>query len=156
MALEVPAQYRRNAAIFVLNASGEILACERTDVAGAWQIPQGGIDAGESIEAAMLRELEEEIGTNDVDVLGSLPDPVRYEWPEALYVRGFRGQEQYYFLVRLREGAVLNLDREPKEFARTEWIGAAEFLSRVSGFKADAYRTALAALQKQFHGLISP
>ena len=65
-------EYRRNVAIVVVNHAGLVLACHRSDSTGIWQIPQGGIEEGESDEEAMHRELEEEIGTSDVDILGKL------------------------------------------------------------------------------------
>ena len=53
--------YRQNVAIVVVNREGLILACRRSDAYQAWQLPQGGIEAGEEPEEAMWRELEEEI-----------------------------------------------------------------------------------------------
>lgn len=155
MSITRPEAYRPNVGIFVLNAAGLILACERSDVANAWQIPQGGIDPEELMQNAMLRELEEEIGTRAVEILGSYPGAIRYEWPETLYSRGYRGQEQYYYLVRLDKSATLNFSSHTQEFSRSEWITSSEFLKRTNGFKADAYRKALLWFQESFPGLIA-
>ena len=140
----------------MLNEQNEILLCERSDVAGAWQLPQGGIDEGETIEQAALRELLEEVGTNDADILLVLPDSFRYEWPERLYVRGYRGQEQHYVLARVHPGAEFNFDTEHPEFVGSEWVGQQTFLDRLSGFKAEAYRQALKQINDAHPALIAP
>lgn len=132
-----------------------MLACRRNDVRQAWQLPQGGIDAGEDADSAMLRELLEEIGTAAVDLIARLPEPIRYEWPQHLYNRGYRGQEQTYFLTRLRPDAVIDLaNHHTPEFDLAEWITADEFLRRSTGFKASAYRQALHALDALAPGIL--
>lgn len=148
--MRVPEKYRPNVAIVVVNNHGEILACQRVDIEGAWQLPQGGVEEGEAVEEAMYRELAEEIGTNDVSIIGQLPKVLRYEWPEHLYPRGYRGQEQTYFLVRLNAGATINLKTKKPEFDQVEWLSIHKFLKRVSGFKQEAYRTALEQFQKLY------
>lgn len=146
-----PLEYRPNVAIVVINDEGLILACRRSDVEDAWQLPQGGIEANESLEKAMWRELEEEIGTADASLIGSLPDPIQYEWPEHLYERGYRGQRQYYFLVRLNRNACIDLTHhEIIEFDKTEWLTAEMFLAKVQGFKAQAYKEAIEKLTTLF------
>lgn len=151
-----PEEFRKNVAIVVVNAEGLILAAERSDVPGAWQLPQGGIDEGEDEETAMFRELEEEIGTREVDILERLPEVIRYDWPESLYDRGYRGQEQTYFLVRLRPTARIDLTTHTKqEFSQIAWMNAEEFLKLVRGFKADAYRTAVSRFRVLLPGSIA-
>lgn len=151
--------FRKNVAVVVVNNEGLLLACRRADIYRSWQLPQGGIDEGETPAEAMYRELQEEVGLNsqDVELLGSLPTPIRYQWPEHLYSRGYQGQEQYYFLVRARRGAVIMLNTStPPEFNRTAWIGVSEFLRRVSGtFKEQAYREGVSQLNKRFPGTLS-
>lgn len=152
-----PQDYRRNVAIVVLNEHGQILACQRSDVRGAWQLPQGGIDQDEDELSAMYRELEEEIGTQAVELIGRLSETIRYEWPESLYYRGYRGQEQAYFLVRLKPEAELDLcTHHTQEFDAVEWLGASQFLELVQGFKKQAYETAIKGLERQFPNLIKP
>ncbi len=147
--------YRKNVAVVVLNDQGYILACRRSDKWQSWQLPQGGIDEGETPKQAMMRELEEEIGTNKVSVLGQLPCTICYDWPSTEYFRGFHGQEQWYFVVRLQPEAKINLSLHPPiEFDKTQWMGAKSFLAEVKGFKRAAYVKALALLQQQLPGLI--
>lgn len=150
-------KYRPNVAMLILNAKGQILACERSDIPGAWQIPQGGIDPGEIPEQAMWRELEEEIGISkeQARILGKLPNPILYDWPEHLYSRGFHGQEQHYFLLRLDENTKITLDTEHAEFASTRWLTKNEFLSLVEGFKKEAYKRAIGEFEKLLPGLIN-
>jgi putative (di)nucleoside polyphosphate hydrolase len=136
--------YRANVAAFVLNENGEILCCQRSDNHEAWQIPQGGIDPGETPDDAAMRELLEEIGTNQVSLIAKLDEPISYDWPENLFYRGFHGQEQWYYLFRLAPQATICLDTHVEiEFISYQWLSISEFLPRVHGFKADAYRKAL-------------
>ena len=152
---DLKSNYRSNVAAIVLNQRGAILCGERSDRAGAWQLPQGGIEKGETAEEALLRELDEEILCNDVVILGRLDSPIRYDWPEDLHRRGFTGQEQHYFLVRLTAEAENQFTGAASiEFRGFEWLGAAEFLSRISGFKAEAYRSAIEQFSALFPGVI--
>ncbi|MCB0324062.1 MAG: RNA pyrophosphohydrolase [Bdellovibrionales bacterium] len=147
--------FRRNVAIVVLNTEGHLLACRRSDRFHTWQLPQGGIEEGETEEAAMYRELREEIGTDLVDIIGRLEEPIRYDWPEHLYYRGYHGQEQSYFLVRLRPQAEICLETEEPEFDCAEWVTVGEFFSRLdAGFKTDAYRQAIDELLLRYPGTV--
>lgn len=137
-----PTSYRKNVAAVVANSAGLILACERSDRTGAWQLPQGGIENGESPEEALFRELEEEIGTSDVTIIDRLNEVIRYDWPKKLYKKGYLGQEQHYFLVNLKEEGLLNLE-DSVEFQSTKWMKPQEFIKVVEGFKAEAYETAI-------------
>ena len=146
---KVPEGYRRNVAIVIINDSRELLAGERNDVPGAWQLPQGGIDDGESIVDAMRREAGEEFGIDDLELIYQLEDPIRYEWPESLYYRGFRGQEQYYCLAKVVGEVRIDLERHnPPEFRSVQWMKPDEFIEKVSGFKRDAYAKALQLLSR--------
>jgi len=145
-------RFRPNVAIVVLNHDGQLLACERSDLPGVWQVPQGGIEVGESEEDALMRELEEEIGTNDIEMIGKLPEKVIYEWPEELYRRGFHGQEQTYFLVRLNPDAQIHFAMDNPEFSSFAWVSAKEFLSRISGFKREPYAKAIDLIHYYFPG----
>ena len=79
--------------IMVLNGAGLVLVCQRKDQSGdTWQMPQGGIDNGESPRAAALRELEEEIGTADVEIIGEIQGGIDYDLPADLVGRVWKGQ----------------------------------------------------------------
>lgn len=121
-----------------------------------WQFPQGGLKPGEAPEDGLRRELREEIGTDAVDVLRRAPHPVIYEWPpevlatlerDSSKLAKYRGQEQYWFLARLRNGTGdIHFRHHPPEFDAFEWVTPQEALSRAVAFKRQAYREGLAAL----------
>ena len=129
-------------------ADGRLLICERWQVPGAWQFPQGGVDPGETPAEALRREVGEEIGLRrkDYEVLESRTG-YRYLYPEEVRKKkvrkhGCQGQEQEYFLCRLREGAAeIDTNQRPREFARHRWILPEEFdLDWLPAFKREVYR----------------
>ncbi len=105
---QIPATFRANAGLAVLNGEGLVLAVERGDSPGSWQLPQGGMDPGESPETAAYRELEEETGLcrADVEILGVLPQWLVYELPpEWRRKKTGLGQAQKWFAFRLKPAA---------------------------------------------------
>lgn len=141
-------RYRPNVAALVINASGNLLICERAGVPGAWQFPQGGVDAGESLINALYREVREEIGLlpQHYDVAGQR-DGYRYLYPEDVRLKklkrhGNHGQEQTYFLCHLNPGAPpINVNQKPREFQAYRWILPDEFdLDWLPNFKREVYR----------------
>ena len=79
-------RYRRAVGIMLLNRAGEVFVARRIDLPTmpAWQMPQGGIDPGETPLQAALRELKEEIGTNRAEVLGESRAWLKYDLPDNL------------------------------------------------------------------------
>ena len=141
--------YRPNVGAALFNRAGQVFVGRRTDQAAdsaaIWQMPQGGIDAGEDPAAAVLRELEEEIGTARASILAEHPDWLTYELPEALAQRAFRGryrgQRQKWFALRF-EGADsdIRLDgHSHPEFSAWRWAGLAELPGLAVVFKRDIY-----------------
>src|ERR1700752_2324245 len=78
--------YRPAVGIMLLNAQGEVFVARRLDMptTPAWQMPQGGIDPGETPRQAALRELEEEIGTAKAEIIGESRDWLHYDLPIEL------------------------------------------------------------------------
>lgn len=141
-------RYRPNVAALMVNAEGALLICERATVVGAWQFPQGGVDAGESLEEGLFREVREEIGLlpEHYEVLDH-KDGYRYLYPAETRERKIRkhgnhGQEQTYFLCRLHANAPeVNVNQRPREFRAYRWILPEEFdLDWLPPFKRDVYR----------------
>lgn len=150
-------KYRPNVAIFLLNRSGEILTCERNDYPGTWQLPQGGIEKGEKSKEAAIRELYEEIGTKSARFLAKVPGKFRYDWPKKLRKKGFKGQEQEFFLFRLSPWAKIDLVRASKkdksikqEFQRYEFLTPKDFVKRINSFKKASYKKALKVALSEF------
>ena len=146
-------KYRKNVAAFILNDDGKLLICLRSDKFKTWQLPQGGIDEGETPREALYRELLEEIGTNNIDIIHELEDRIRYDWPEHLHTKKHVGQEQVYFLVKLNSKIDLEA-ASSKEFIEAKWIDSKTFSELDCGFKTEAYNTALSKLLKLFPNLI--
>ena len=100
-----PESFRAGAGAAIVDREGRVLAFDRADVDGpAWQLPQGGLERGESPERAVWREVEEETGLTAarLELLGSLPEPLAYELPEAMRsARTGRGQVIYWFFFAL-------------------------------------------------------
>lgn len=148
--------FRANVGIVLMRDDGQVFLGGRTGGKG-WQFPQGGIRRGESVEGALFRELEEEVGlqAGDVDVLGSTSDWLRYRLPRQ-YVRRHSvplciGQKQRWFLLRFRGGEEqVRFDRtlEPPEFDRWRWAEYWDPVREVIYFKREVYRRALHELGK--------
>ena len=122
-----------------------ILAFERSDIRGAWQLPQGGIDHGEEPVESAWRELHEEtgLGPTDVELVDEHPEWVVYEVPAPK--RGSkigRGQAQRWFTFRARQS-----DVEPtpdgKEFRDWRWVDPAWLVDHVVEFRRPGYRRVL-------------
>ncbi len=145
--------YRANVGIVLSNAECAVLLGGRAGQPG-WQFPQGGVQVDETIEDAMYRELEEEVGLrpSDVEVLGSTRDWLRYTLPERYLRRNVAplciGQKQQWFLLRLtsEEGCVrLNTTDRP-EFDRWRWVDYWSPVREVIYFKRHVYVRALEEL----------
>ena len=140
--------YRDCVVAVILNEKGLVFAGERSDRPGVWQLRQGGVDPGETAEIAVLRELREEIGTNDVEILESCQEKISYDFPpdmSAPIAKKFSGQVQQWFLLKFNEGARPDLSVSDGEFSDLGWRRPDELLKTVVSWKLDAYKTGFTA-----------
>lgn len=141
--------YRPNVAAIVLSSSYpakcEIFIASRIDVEDAWQFPQGGIDEGETPNEALFRELKEEIGTDEVDIIAEFPEWVSYDFPPSVASRmtPFDGQTQKYFLVKLHKGAKIDIDTEIPEFSQFKFVKTEKLNDYITFFKRTVYKKVL-------------
>ncbi|REC58304.1 RNA pyrophosphohydrolase [Rhodosalinus sediminis] len=150
--------YRPCVGVMLVNAQGEVFVGQRIDNPGpAWQMPQGGIDPGESVETAALRELGEETGIAPdlVRVEAESPDWVTYDLPYELVPKiwggRFRGQKQKWVLMRfLGTDDQVNIATEHPEFSAWRWIAPADLPGVIVPFKRQVYEEVLA----QFAGAL--
>ncbi|AUH33455.1 RNA pyrophosphohydrolase [Paracoccus tegillarcae] len=142
--------YRPCAGIVLVNADGRVFAGQRldrpADQPGAWQMPQGGIDEGETPRDAALRELIEETGINAdmVTVEAETADWVTYDLPPELLGKvwkgKFGGQKQKWFLLRFNgRDADVHIDTDHPEFSEWCWMDAGELTAGIVPFKRAVY-----------------
>jgi putative (di)nucleoside polyphosphate hydrolase len=135
-------EYRLNVAGILQSSDGRVLICERLGQSNAWQFPQGGVDAGETLEQALFRELEEEIGVpSSAYQIRTQSGPYRYTYEKGL-IRGFAGKDQHFFLVDY-SGALdaIRLDLPHPEFQNYAWIEPAHFrMEWLPVMKKEMYR----------------
>ncbi len=148
--------YRPNVAAIVLSSkypfTNEIMVANRIDIRSeAWQFPQGGIDDGETPQEALFRELREEIGTDEVDIIAEHPEWISYEFLNkgAKKIYPFDGQTQKYFLVKLKSGAEINLNTEEPEFMAYKFIAYKEVMETISNIKKPIYKRVLTHFKKE-------
>ncbi len=139
--------YRKNVGMAVINSDGHVFAGQRLDSDyEAWQMPQGGIDDGETADVAAKRELWEETGIveNHIDIIATSTDWLRYDFPPELAAKlwrgGYRGQEQKWYLMRfLGADADINIVTEHPEFSTWKWMAPEELMSKIVPFKRQLY-----------------
>jgi putative (di)nucleoside polyphosphate hydrolase len=136
--------YRPGVGLMMFSRTGLVFVAQRLDSVDAWQMPQGGIDAGEKPRQAALRELEEEIGTAKVTILAESQDWYAYDLPNELRRKlwggRFRGQRQKWFALRF-EGADsdINLKTKHPEFSTWKWTEVASLPALIVPFKRELY-----------------
>jgi putative (di)nucleoside polyphosphate hydrolase len=126
----------------ILNARRQVLILERADVPGAWQFPQGGLDADETPLEAARREAEEETGIarDHLRLLGQYPEPLAYELPpEMQSARTGLGQTQYWFFFETADAAAPVERLPPGEFRAARWVSFDTAVSHAAEFRAHVY-----------------
>jgi 8-oxo-dGTP pyrophosphatase MutT (NUDIX family) len=149
-------KYRLGVGIMLINARSEIFIARRNDVPGnAWQMPQGGIDRGESPKQAAYRELKEEIGTDNAEVVAESTHWLYYDLPDdvARKVWGgrWKGQRQKWFVMRFKgDDTEINLATSHPEFDAWRWAAIDEVEALAVSFKRKLYVSLLTSLRGFF------
>ena len=145
-----PRGYRPCVGLVLIDRAGRLFIGERRGpLLDAWQMPQGGIDPGETPFAAARRELKEEVGTERAELLAESRYWYAYDLPPKLrpahWDPGYRGQSQKWFAFRFT-GSDAEIDRATHhpEFDRWRWASADEVLRLIVDFKRPVYQAVLA------------
>lgn len=155
--------YRPCVGVMLVNADGHAFVGKRIDTRGQtegdfWQMPQGGIDEGEELREAALRELWEETGVEEhhVVLLAQTREELLYDLPDdligKLWKGRYRGQRQYWMLARFTgSDSDIRVDHhDPAEFSEWKWVEPLELPDLIVPFKKRVYRTVL----EEFRDLI--
>jgi len=150
--------YRPNVGAMLFNREGHVFVGLRNDVndiekdSGSWQMPQGGIDEGEDPRGAVLRELKEEAGTDNAEIVAETKGWFRYDIPSIVSGRlwhgKYKGQRQKWFALRFL-GSDAEIDiaaHDPPEFAAWKWVPLADLPTLIIPFKRDVYRAVIEEL----------
>jgi putative (di)nucleoside polyphosphate hydrolase len=149
--------YRQGVGILLLNPNNHVFVAKRIDMRSeAWQMPQGGIDAGETPKQAALRELKEEIGTDKGEILQESGDWFTYDLPDTLipiiWGGKYRGQKQKWFAMRFTgTDADINIATEHPEFCEWKWTPLHSLPDIIVPFKRDIYTQ----IVREFENLVA-
>jgi putative (di)nucleoside polyphosphate hydrolase len=145
--------YRPCVGVMLFNREGLVFMGRRIEqTVEGWQMPQGGIDDGETPVEAGFREMEEEIGTRKAELLREHPDWLNYDLPQhllgvALHGR-YRGQSQKWLAMRfLGENKDIDLTKHAPEFAEWKWLAIEALPRMIVPFKRDTYEKVIAAFR---------
>lgn len=150
-------KYRPNVAAIVLSsgypAETKLFIGLRSDMKDVWQFPQGGIDEDESPKDALFRELDEEIGTDNIEIVSEYPDWEYYDFPDSVAknkkLYNYDGQKQRYYLVRVKNDSEINIKTEHPEFSEYKFVKLENVFDYISHFKKPIYKKVLAYFKKE-------
>jgi putative (di)nucleoside polyphosphate hydrolase len=142
--------YRKGVGAVLFNADWQVFVARRIDTPGdAWQMPQGGIDKGEDPRRAVLRELKEEIGTDEAKIIAETEGWLTYDLPAELVGRvwggKYRGQKQKWFALRFAGcDSDIDLDAHHAEFSDWKWAEFERLPEMIVPFKRAIYEQVVA------------
>lgn len=152
--------YRSGVGAVLFNDQGQVFVAQRIDNPGpAWQMPQGGIDKGEDPEVAILRELEEETGTDKADIIAETEDWLYYDIPAEiagkLWKGKYKGQRQMWYALRFTgKDHDIDLDAHTyPEFSSWKWVELDSVPSLIVPFKRDLYHQIVEAFRPVAEGI---
>ena len=133
-----------------INSRKEVLVALRSDRV-AWQFPQGGVEKKEDIKQALYREMKEELGCDEFEILLQSEKKLRYDFPKNKVGRiadHYRGQEQTWFLCRFKHTFGPDLSQaESNEFVDTKWVKPEMILDSIVDWKKPVYVEGLQELR---------
>ncbi|MGL9726326.1 MAG: RNA pyrophosphohydrolase [Wolbachia sp.] len=141
--------YRPCVGIMLFNKQRHIFVGKRFDRDSYWQMPQGGIDDGEELEQAALRELLEEVGTDKVEVIAKNKEWIYYNLPGEVipicWNGKYSGQKQRWFLMKFYgEDKDININyTDHPEFKEWRWQSVDSLVDNVISFKKEIYKTVI-------------
>ena len=159
MTADLISLYRPNVGLMLIAGDRRVFVGHRpgTPADMAWQMPQGGIDKGETPVEAACRELGEEVGTTKALLLRESRDWIRYDVPAKVapgYWKGrWRGQTQKWFALAFTgRDSDIDITAHGDEFDAWKWVPAQELVQLIVPFKRPVYETVLA----EFADLVEP
>jgi len=145
---------RNGVGVIILNKNNQVFVAKRKDnPVDRWQMPQGGVNSGESYLSAMKRELFEETSIKNIELLKEIDGFFEYELPDNLvgviWKGKFRGQKQKWFIVKfIGNEKEINLKTKYQEFIDWKWIAPDELPNVIVDFKKNLYLSLLVKLKK--------
>ena len=145
------ADYRPGVGLMLFDREGRVFVARRNDTPDAWQMPQGGIDEGEDPRAAALRELAEETGVTNAEIVGESEDWIAYDLPEDLRKKvwkgRYRGQRQKWYALRFHgTDADVNIATAHPEFRHWRWSPVDTLVELAAPFKRELYADVIGVL----------
>ena len=138
----------------VLNKKNQVFVGKRKDnPVDKWQMPQGGVNEGEDLTQAMIRELHEETGIQNIKIINVIEGWYEYELPKYLLGRiwkgKYRGQKQKWFIVKfLGNDEEINLEIDKPEFIEWRWLDVKNLPSVIVDFKRKVYEQLVPKIRK--------
>ena len=136
---------RKGVGVIILNNENKVFVGKRKDnPVNKWQMPQGGVEKGESYLSAMKRELYEETSIKSIHILREIDGFFEYELPKNLvgiiWKGKFRGQKQKWFIAKfIGDENEINLQTTNPEFIEWKWIIPDDLPKTIVDFKKKMY-----------------
>ena len=145
---------RSGVGIILLNKENKVFVAKRIDnPKNFWQMPQGGIDKGEDLYTAALRELKEETSITSIKLIKEIEGNFTYILPDNLigiiWKGKFRGQKQKWFIMRFTgDKSEINIKTKHPEFLDWKWIDLENLTEIAVPFKLEVYKKLTPEIKK--------
>jgi putative (di)nucleoside polyphosphate hydrolase len=142
---------RDNVVGFIMNRRGRVLVMKRAKMKSHWQLPQGGVDTGETKRRAVLREVGEEVGLKKLTILGVAGHFHSYEWPKGFKhaIEPYRGQRQTVFFLR-HEGKDSDVVIDEREASDHQWVHMRDLVQTIAPVRRPMVKKAMAIYRDLF------